>query len=145
MQSEVRPVAHQAARALAAERAASPKRRPAKKQVPPPAAPEAQPIPLLTVMSSCVATSSDEAAVALVLRTEEAGRVGFQLTIETCAVLRCQIAIAEAVLRQKPRTIGQADAERVCREEARDERSRQRSRPRSFGRAAHAEFSRTSA
>jgi hypothetical protein len=61
-------------------------------------------IPLMTVMSSSVATSADRGKVALVLRTEEAGPIGFQVTIEACAVLRCQIAIAEASLRNTKRS-----------------------------------------
>ena len=56
-----------------------------KKEAPPSPAPEAQPISLLTVASSSIATSGDKSTVALVLKTEEAGPVAFQLTVEACA------------------------------------------------------------
>ena len=65
---------------------------------------EARQVPLMTVMSSSVATSADRDMVALVLKTVEAGPIGFQVTIETCAMLRCQIAIAEASLRKTKRS-----------------------------------------
>ncbi len=101
MRAKVRPAARGVAPALAAARAARHLRRPVKQELPPPAPVEAQQISLMTVASSSVATSDDKSIVALVLKTEEAGPVGFQLTIEACAVLRCQIAIAQAILNPK--------------------------------------------
>ncbi len=65
---------------------------------------------LVTVANSSVATSTDSGAVALVLDTKESGPIGFQVTIESCAVLRCQIAIAEALLRKKRKEQGKTEA-----------------------------------
>jgi hypothetical protein len=64
-----------------------------------PSAAKAQQVCLLTVASSSIATSPDKSIVALVIKTDEAGPVGFEVSVEACAVLRCQIAIAEAALR----------------------------------------------
>ena len=72
--------------------------------------------PLVTVAKSSVATSADNGAVALVLDTTESGPIGFQVTIELCAVLRCQLAIAEVALRKQPRKHGRTDANRICGE-----------------------------
>ena len=57
-------------------------------------------VPTVTVMSSAVARSLD-GPVAIVLRTKEAGALGIQMTEESCAVLKCQIAIAETMLHPK--------------------------------------------
>lgn len=96
----VQPAAHRAAPALTGAGAASPRRR-IKKEAPTPAAPEAQPISLMMVASSSVATLGDKGVVALVLKTEDAGPFAIPLTVEACAVLRCQIAIAQAILNPK--------------------------------------------
>ena len=61
--------------------------------------------------SSSVATSADKGIVALVLKTEEAGPVAFQVTVEACAVLRCQIAIAETLLNPRKKRLGRAPVE----------------------------------
>jgi hypothetical protein len=97
MQSEVRPARHRAPELLPPSAQGTRGRRLRKE----PRAPEAQPFCLLTVSSSSVVTSADKSTVALVLKTEEAGPVAFQITIEACAVLRCQIAIAETILNPK--------------------------------------------
>jgi hypothetical protein len=56
-------------------------------------------VPTVTVSSSSVAASPDGKMVAIVLRTKESGPLGFIVTRESCAALRCQIAIAETLLR----------------------------------------------
>jgi hypothetical protein len=64
----------------------------------------------MTVASSSVATSDDKSAVALVLKTVEAGSVAFRVTMEMCAVLRSQIAIAETLLNPKKGRLGRSPA-----------------------------------
>jgi hypothetical protein len=99
MQLEVRPARPRVAPALSAPIAASGRRRRVSKELP--AASEAQPISVLTVGSSSVATLADKSLVALVLKTEEAGLIALPVTIEVCSVLRCQLAIAEILLNPK--------------------------------------------
>jgi hypothetical protein len=98
MRTKARQAALSQTYELPALRAAIPRRYPTETALPAPAVPEAQPISLLTVASSSIATSDDNSTVVLVLKTEEAGPVAFQVTVEACAVLRCQIAIAEGFL-----------------------------------------------
>jgi hypothetical protein len=113
MQTRVQPVAHSPARGSSAAKSASPQRRRVKKELPPPAAAQGQQAPLFTVSSSSVATSADGGIVALVLKTEETGPIAFQVTVEACAVLRCQIAIAETLLNPRKRRLGRAAADSV--------------------------------
>jgi hypothetical protein len=73
-------------------------------------------VPLVTVASSSVAASADKEAITIVLKTKECGAIGFQVTIGSCAALRCQIAIAEILLHQKPRKpnpIGEGERRRT--------------------------------
>jgi hypothetical protein len=81
--------------------------------------------PLVIVASSSVATSADGGAIALVLQTKESGPIAFRVTIESCAVLRCQIAIAEAALRKQSKKHCQTDANRICGKARHNEPSHQ--------------------
>jgi hypothetical protein len=129
MQPDVRPARFRAAPALAPGRATSPQRRPVKQELTPPAAIEAQQVPLITVASSSVATSEDKSAVALVLKTAEAGPVAFQVTMEVCAVLRCQIAIAETLLNPKKARLGRSCTDSAAPSVERDAASNVRAQP----------------
>jgi hypothetical protein len=54
----------------------------------------------VTVIGSSVAVSP-LGVVAIVLNTKEVGRIGFLVTLASCAALRNEIADAETFLRQK--------------------------------------------
>lgn len=62
---------------------------------------ETKPVRTVTVIGSSVA-QSPAGVVAIVLDTRESGPIGFAVTLEACAALRREIAVAEVALRQKP-------------------------------------------
>jgi hypothetical protein len=61
---------------------------------------ETKQVRTVTVIGSSVA-GSPLGVVAIVLDTKESGPLGFAVTLESCAALRREIAVAETFLRQQ--------------------------------------------
>lgn len=62
---------------------------------------ETRQVRTVTLKGSSVA-ASPSGVVAIVLDTKESGPIGFAVTLETCAGLRRDLAVAETFLRQQP-------------------------------------------